>query len=125
LDNLEFVKKAKIPVLGICFGHQVIGMLYGAKAHIGEMIDKNEQVRVLEENGLFAGIAKEAVFREEHREFIDLPQGFELLAKSQTCANEAMRHKTKKLYGTQFHPEASGESGKKVLKNFLNMCGEK
>ena len=56
-----------------------------------------------------------------------LPKGFELLASSDHCRIEAMRHKHKPLYGTQFHPEAYDEPflhGKRLLENFAAIVDE-
>jgi len=122
LDPFKFIKTVNIPILGICLGHQIIGLLYGAEIHHGKMIDKKEKIEIVKEDKLFLDVKNNALFRQAHQEFVDLPQEFCLLAKSETCNNVAMKHKNKKIYGTQFHPEVSGNSGKKLFRNFLNMC---
>jgi GMP synthase (glutamine-hydrolysing) len=122
MDLFKFIKTADIPILSICLGHQILGLVYGSHIHIGKKIDKEERIEIVKRDDLFLGIENRALFREEHSESITLPKEFCLLAKSESCANEAMKHKHKKLYGTQFHPEVSGSDGKKLFRNFLKMC---
>ncbi|MBL7170086.1 MAG: gamma-glutamyl-gamma-aminobutyrate hydrolase family protein [Candidatus Aenigmarchaeota archaeon] len=125
MELFEFIKTVNIPILGICLGHQIMGVLYGSKIDIGKMINKKERIEIVKEDGLFSNIENQSLFQEEHSEYITLPEGFHLLAKSESCENEAMKHKNKAMYGIQFHPEVSGDNGKQVLKNFLNMCPKK
>jgi GMP synthase (glutamine-hydrolysing) len=121
LKKFTFLNKINLPVLGICFGHQIIGLLSNATIHMGEEIRYKQEINVIEEDDLFKGLT-DFVFVEDHCEYITLPEEFTLLAKSKTCKNEAMKHKTKPIYSTQFHPEVSGENGKILLKNFINIC---
>lgn len=122
LDKFSFLKLIGIPVLGICLGHQIIGLLHGSKIQAGKMIDKMEQIEILQENDLFKGIQNLAEFREEHSEFISLPENFIQLAKSESCDNESMKRRNKNIYGVQFHPEVSGDNGKTLFTNFLKLC---
>jgi len=79
-------------------------------------------VRRVKNDPLFAGLPKTMIMRCSHYcEVKRLPKDFDLLASGDHCRIEAMRHKTKPLYGTQFHPEAYAEPflhGKKLLANF-------
>jgi len=119
--QFAFLKTITIPVLGICNGHQVLGLTYGASISIGERVQKMERITILEEHPLFLGVKDRSLFREEHSENILVPDGFTLLASSASCDNEAMCHAEKPLYGVQFHPEVSGEQGKQLVKNFLRI----
>ena len=121
LDLFKFIKTTNIPILGICFGHQIIGLLYGSTIDVGKSIDKMENIRIIRENKLFASIKNNSLFQESHSEFISLPEDFILLAKSESCQNEAMKHKDRILYSTQFHPEVSSKEGQRLINNFLNM----
>jgi GMP synthase (glutamine-hydrolysing) len=123
LMPFEFVKTTKTPIYGICLGHQIIGLLHGAKISHGKLIHKEEKIHFFAKDKIFSGIENGARFHEEHSESISLPRGFFHLAGSKTCKNEAMKHKKKKIYSTQFHPEASGLAGKKILENFLKIAG--
>ena len=79
-------------------------------------------IRRVRPDPLFAGLPKTMILRCSHYcEVRKLPPGFVRLAASDHCRVEAMRHRTRPLYGTQFHPEACAEPflhGKKLLANF-------
>ena len=122
LRLLRFTASGKCPTLGICFGHQIIRLLHGAKIFRGIECRVNQTVKVLDENGLFEGLAPRLSLREDHCEGITLPPQFLLLATSASYAVEAMKHPDKELYGVQFHPEASGAVGVRILENFLRLC---
>lgn len=122
ISLFRFIKNISVPVLGICLGHQIIGLLHGSKIDIGNMVNKKEKIVFYKMDKLFSGIKNNSFFQEEHSEFITVPKDFILLAKSKSCNNEAMRHKKKIIYGVQFHPEVSNGNGKKLFENFLNNC---
>ena len=121
----KFLKTMNIPVLGIFFGHQITGLVFGSKIYkLSKAVSKKERIRIVKADALFSGIKVVSFFREEHQECITLPKGFDLLAKSGSCDNESMKHKKRNIYGIQFHPEISGKNGKIILKNFLKLCSE-
>ncbi|MBW2996840.1 gamma-glutamyl-gamma-aminobutyrate hydrolase family protein [Candidatus Woesearchaeota archaeon] len=123
MNKFKFVKELKIPILGICFGHQVIGLLYGSEIYTMKRDKGKHEIELLEESKLFNAHGKNHFFEvENHREAITLPRNFVWLATSNSCKIEAMNHKKKNIYGVQFHPEVSGENGKQILINFCNIC---
>lgn len=79
----------------------------------------------LKTDPLFRALPKKMIMRESHRcEVKKLPKGYELIATSDTCRVEAMRHKTRPIYGTQFHPETYEEPflhGRTLLENFARI----
>jgi GMP synthase (glutamine-hydrolysing) len=121
LEQFFFLKDIKIPVLGICFGHQILGMVHGAQVYLGRPVMDKAKVEVLRQDVLFEGLDRECVFVQDHTEGIELPHGFNQLAKSAEYPIETMKHREKPLYGVQFHPEVSGENGRILFRNFLKL----
>lgn len=121
LTQIAFVKTTNRPVLGICFGHQLIGMLFGAEVYLGQAVRTNTFIRVLKEENLFKGLSNNPLLAEDHTEGITLPIGFDRLASSDTYEVEAMKHQSKNIFGVQFHPEVSGDNGHVLMRNFLNL----
>lgn len=124
LTPFRFVHSVNVPILGICLGHQILGVLHGATVSRGPVINKQESIEVIKDDKIFSGLGHTSLFREDHAECITVPVDFDVLAQSESCHNEAMRHKKKCMYGVQFHPEVSGNNGRTVLTNFLHMCSE-
>jgi len=121
-EKYGFLKETKIPVLGICFGHQVLGILHGAEIFRGDHILRDEEIEVLQQDPLFADLGNKTIMAQSHTEGITLPAGFTHLASSATYQVQGIKHSSKKMYGVQFHPEVSGENGKVLLNNFCNLC---
>ncbi len=121
LELFNFIKKTNIPILGICFGHQIIGLSYRSTIKVGETVNKIENIQIIEKDKIFDSIEDSSWFQEAHSEFISLPKDFILLAKSESCQNEAMKHKNKNIYGIQFHPEVSNKEGQTLIYNFLRI----
>lgn len=119
LERFSCIAQGKIPVLGICFGHQLMGIIHGAKIFRGVPVRTEIQINIVKEDPLFAGLTPVMRMAEDHTEGITLPSSFVHLAYSADYAIEAMRHPSLPLYGVQFHPEVSGENGKKLIGNFL------
>lgn len=117
-----FIRDTDKPVLGICFGHQVLGILHGAQIYRGQEIEGNLDISILKNDPVFAGLTNPVTMAEDHTEGITLPEGFVHLAASSMYPNEGMRHPSKHLYSVQFHPEVSGENGKVFLRNFCKLC---
>lgn len=114
--------KLKLPLLGICYGHQMIAHVFGAKVAKGASAEYGlGNIVIDDEDSLFKGVPK--TFRawvSHFDEAKELPEGFLGLAHSGTCPIEAMRHKTMPIFGVQFHPEVwHTEHGETILKNFL------
>lgn len=125
VEKFYFLKNTSVPILGICFGHQLMGVLFGARVFKGKEVRKKSKIKMLKRDPLFRGLTKIFIMKEDHTEGIDLPDTFELLACSDDYAVEVMKHSTKSTYGVQFHPEVSGINGKTVLRNFLALNPKK
>lgn len=120
IEKFSFIKAGKIPTLGICFGHQLLGILHGAKIFRGIEVRTRISITVVKEDVLFDDLTPKTEMNEDHTEGITLPPEFIHLATSSTYTIEGMRHPSLPLWGVQFHPEVSGDTGKKIIGNFLN-----
>ncbi len=122
LKQLDWIKTSTRPVLGICFGHQLIGLLHDAlSSRIKE--DRDWQtIEILVDCPLFDRLPNEIQMMEDHCEAISIPENFVHVAVSDACVNEGMMHPEKPLYGVQFHPEVSGNHGAVLFENFVNIC---
>lgn len=122
LKASKWIKNLSIPLLGICFGHQLIGLQFGSLAKKMKEDREFQEIEVFEESILFARLPRIIEMQEDHCEFISVPQHFKLLASSDHCFHEAMEHIEKPIYGVQFHPEVSGNHGNIIIENFLKTC---
>lgn len=114
---------ANTPLLGLCWGHQLIAYALGGKVAKGKSAEYGiGKIAVDEEDLLFRGLPKEFTAWVSHFDEVkEMPPGFISLAHSETCAIEAMRHPEKSIFGMQFHPEVwHTENGEKMLANFLS-----
>ena len=122
--EIDLVRSAKFPVLGICYGHQIIGSAFDAPMRdLGQMFRGYEKVSVVKKHPLFDGLPSDLVVSESHRqELTKVPNEFQHLAQSTTSKVEAMVHRSRPIYGLQFHPERSNDEhphGRMILQNLL------
>jgi len=121
---ISFIKSINIPLLGICFGHQIIANAFSATIKdSGKELKDTITVEIIKRDKIFHNLPKYITVSESHREYVDpksIQNNFELLATSKHTEVEAIRHKKLPIFGVQFHIERSGETGKKILKNFLS-----
>lgn len=125
--SVEAIKHfaGKIPILGICLGHQAIGYAFGAKI-VGAKFIKHGIVEEIETDGkgLFRTIGKKNNFTRYHSLVIDestLPPEFEITARATDGDIMGIRHKTFPIEGVQFHPESiASDNGEKFFKAFIN-----
>jgi GMP synthase (glutamine-hydrolysing) len=113
-----------IPILGICVGAQFIGLYYGGKVGPANIPEYGKtEINVIEKDDLFIGLPDKFYAWESHNDEVkELPPDFQLLASSKNCKIQAFRHKNKKIFGVQFHPEVENtEYGKEIFQNFLKI----
>ena len=125
-EEILLLKEIEKPVLGICFGHQLLAIAFGGNVvPLNKLIKGFYKVKVLVKDPLFKDLPGEVEVAEAHREAVDpLPKGFINLATSPECKVEAMKHQLKKIYGIQFHAERFSTEkihGKIVLENFFKL----
>jgi len=108
IHSFKWLKSTTVPVLGICAGHQFIGHLFG-----GDLIPNSHSeeglsmVSILQKDPIFKGMEQQISVVQQHLDSISLPPGFVLLASSERCKVQGIRHPEKPLYGVQWHAEIS------------------
>ncbi len=116
-----------VPILGICYGMQLACYLLGEKvAACSSREFGRAKCRILQPGGLFAGVPDETVVWMSHGDQVQVTdKNFIALAATDTCPFAAVRHRTRPVYGLQFHPEVSHTPfGAQMLRNFLyDVCG--
>ena len=116
-----------IPVLGICYGHQLITFMAGGQVSSAKNSSEYGKVPLyVDRDLLFSGVKTESVCWMSHNDFVSvLPENFTAIAHTAKCPVAAMKDEKRKIYGVQFHPEVTHtEYGKQVLKNFVfGVCG--
>ena len=115
------------PMLGICYGHQVIAQYLGGAVDRGESQEfGSATLSVRADGGLFDGMARQhQVWMSHGDHVVRIPPGFEILGDTDDCEVAAMGYAEKGIYGLQFHPEVvHTPGGTEILSNFLcNACG--
>lgn len=127
-ENAHLVDKAifslGIPILGICYGMQLMAHLLGGKVVKGTKGEYGKSnLEIIKYCALFEGVNQNSIVWMSHFDEVqELPIGFEINAKSGVIA--AISNETKKIYSIQFHPEVTHtEEGNKILQNFVfNIC---
>jgi GMP synthase (glutamine-hydrolysing) len=117
-----------VPVLGICYGMQLMCHLLGGKVVPASSREFGRaHCHVRETGGLFAGVPEDAVVWMSHGDQVSAEKGnpFMPLASTETCPVAAVKHVSRPMYGLQFHPEVSHTpQGSVILHNFLyQICG--
>ena len=124
----DAVRSYEGPVLGICAGMQLQARFAGGTVgHSPAGLETGfATVEVLEPDGLFRGLPPRIdVYQHHGDEIEELPGGFRVLARSETCAIEAIAHTARPWWGTQFHPEAFDDEhplGERILRNFFALA---
>lgn len=116
----------KLPILGVCLGHQAIGAAYGGNIVRAQQI-MHGKVSDITHTGtdVFSGLPSPFVVTRYHSLAVEretLPECLEITAETADGEIMGLRHKTLPVYGVQFHPESVlSEHGHALLKNFLNV----
>jgi GMP synthase (glutamine-hydrolysing) len=115
------------PILGICYGHQLMAHILGGEVCRGKVAEYGiSQLSVVTQDSLFKNLPAPGSVWMSHRDLVtSIPQGFELLAKTDSCPVAAMGDHVRRFYGVQFHPEVvHTKAGNEMLKAFsLGVCG--
>lgn len=116
-----------VPVLGFCYGHQIMAVTLGGEVAHSEVGEYGPATLACDnESALFKGTPMEQTVWMSHRDAVSrVPEGFVVTGRTDVCPVAAMECPERKLYSTQFHPEVRHtEHGQQILKNFLfGVCG--
>lgn len=111
-----------IPVLGICYGSQLMSFLLGGSVKTAPVSEYGKTEVTVDTNSLvFDGISEKTICWMSHTDYIEkAPEGFRITATTPVCPVAAMEYPEKNLYATQFHPEVMHtKEGVKMIHNFL------
>ena len=121
----EYLEKATFPILGICAGHQFMARFFGGDAKQSKVPEFGKmELKITKQDDIFDCVPEKSIVWLSHNdEVTKLPNDFELLASSENCKIQAMKHRKKPYYGLQFHPEVEHtEYGEQIFKNFVKIC---
>lgn len=128
--TLDFSHLEGIPVLGICYGHQLMASQLGGRVHQASHKEYGHRSLVVDrDDSLVAGLVSDQVWMSHGDQVDQVPDGFAATAHTDSCPIAAMEHRVRKQFGVQFHPEVTHTpGGKLVLERFLkeiaNLSGD-
>jgi GMP synthase (glutamine-hydrolysing) len=110
-----------VPVLGICYGEQLICHLLGGK--VGKSFEREfgkAEINVVSESKFFKSVKNKQVWMSHGDHISAMPKGFKVIAKTPKAPYAAIADEKRRIYGVQFHPEVVHSiDGKKIIKNFV------
>ena len=116
-----------VPILGICYGSQLIAWLDGGKVSTAPVSEYGKTTLIrLSESPIFDDVPEKSIVWMSHTDYIsEAPAGYTVTARTDNCPCSAMENKEKKIFAVQFHPEVThSEYGNTILKNFVfSVCG--
>ena len=124
----SFLIKKKIPILGICYGHQILAKKFGGKIKVSKHREFGQAILKAKSNSILTKNffkSKKSLVWMSHQDIVQkLPRGFKTVASSQNSKFAIIANEKLNYYGVQFHPEVSHtENGKILIKNFIfNIC---
>jgi len=128
LDLIRRASAAKVPLFGVCLGHQAIGQVFGGKV-IRAPKPMHGKLSTVHHSGkgVFRDVPNDFNATRYHSLTIEpesFPADLEITAQSEDGVIQGLQHKTLPIFGVQFHPESiASEHGHKILANFLQDCG--
>jgi len=125
LDLVGAAADAKLPLLGVCLGHQSIGQYFGGKVVRGGLMHGKTSPVTHDGSGVFAGLPSPFTATRYHSLIVtEIPACLEVNAQSDDTHVMGFRHTSLPIHGVQFHPESiATEHGHAMIANFLKICG--
>jgi GMP synthase (glutamine-hydrolysing) len=123
-DASNLMTKIKLPMLCICVTHQLMATTFGGTTNLAQKPEFGPvEVSVSDEDKILEGLKPSFTAWESHNdEIVAAPPGFKVLASSDKCTIQAMRHEKMDMFGVQFHPEVfHTPRGADVFRNFLKV----
>ena len=124
---LKIVKKLykKIPILGVCLGHQIIGQVFGSKIiQAKSLVHGKTSIIISKKKGILKNLPKMFEATRYHSLIVDkktLSKDLIITAQTKNGTIMGLQHKNYNVHGVQFHPESiKTKFGLKILKNFIN-----
>jgi len=127
---LELVRRARVPLLGVCLGHQAIGQACGGRI-VRAPVPMHGKLSVIHHDGtgLFAGVPDGFLATRYHSLAVErpsLPAELRVAADTEDGVVMGLAHRERPLFGVQFHPESiASEHGHALLRNFLTLAVER
>ncbi|MHA1583913.1 MAG: glutamine-hydrolyzing GMP synthase [Promethearchaeota archaeon] len=121
-EIFHYFEDQKIPLLGLCYGHQLIAQFYNGKVEPHEEKEfGHTEINLTNHDNLFKGLGDHEIVWMSHGDQVgELPPGYEIYAQTDTCPIAAMGNPQKKIFGLQFHPEVHHTiHGTEIFSNFL------
>ena len=125
--TVETIRKlgSRIPVLGVCLGHQGIGLAFGGNVvRAGELMHGKVSAVHHDGRGVFKGVSQPFTAGRYHSLVVaePVPDQLEISARTEDGTIMGLRHRTAPIHGVQFHPESVlTPEGRKLLRNFLEL----
>ncbi|MGA8016080.1 MAG: aminodeoxychorismate/anthranilate synthase component II [Candidatus Dormiibacterota bacterium] len=128
--SVELIRRlgGRVPLLGVCLGHQAIGEAYGGRVVRAPVIMHGKLSRIHHDgSALFAGVDDPFIATRYHSLVVEeasLPDVLEVTARTDDGVVMGLRHRAHPVVGVQFHPESIGtDAGYRILENFLELAG--
>lgn len=119
------ILKLGVPILGICYGHQILASKTGGDLRPSTMREYGlANLRVVKNKGILKDVPGGNVWMSHSDTVLAIGDGFEIIGSTSDCKHAAVADFKRNIYGIQFHPEVTHtEHGNQILKNFLEICG--
>jgi GMP synthase (glutamine-hydrolysing) len=110
----------EIPLLGICYGAEIIALTFGGSIHKTGLVHGINRINIEKPTKLLEKVHCN-VYESHSYAISHLPENFICVASSSSSKHEIICHNSKRIFGTQFHPEKSGECGTELIRNFISL----